>query len=54
MTQEHSKLYNYLSIFESESKRKLAMQSRRFDLLSPFLDMLSRTSYEGLHKQVRD
>lgn len=52
MTQEHSKLYNYLSIFESESKRKLAMQNRRFDLLSPFLDMLSRTSYEGLHKQV--
>ena len=52
LTQEHSKLYNYLSVFEGDAKRKLAMQQRRFDLLAPLLKALSKSSYELLHKQV--
>lgn len=52
LLQEHSKLYHYLSEFEADTKRKLAMQSRRFDLLNPLLGALNRSSYEVLHKQV--
>lgn len=51
--QEHSKLYHYLSVFELDSKRKLAMQARRFDLLSPLLKALNKSSFDVLHKQVR-
>jgi hypothetical protein len=52
MTQEQSKLYHYLSVFELEPKRKLAMEARRFDLLAPVLKALNRSSFEVLHKQV--
>ena len=52
LTQEHSKLYHYLSEFEADAKRKLAMEARRFELLSPLLKALNMSSYEVLHKQV--
>jgi hypothetical protein len=52
LTQEHSKLYHYLSVFEEDSKRKLAMQQRRCDLLLPILKALHKISFEVLHKQV--
>lgn len=52
MTQEQSKLYHYLSVFELDPKRKLAMEARRFDLLAPMLKALNRSSFEVLHKQV--
>jgi hypothetical protein len=53
LTQEHSKLYHYLSVFEGDTKRKLAMEQRRFDMLAPLLKALSKSSFEVLHKQVR-
>jgi hypothetical protein len=52
LTQEHSKLYHYLSVFEGDAKRKLAMEQRRFDMLAPLLKALSKSSFEVLHKQV--
>mmetsp|Transcript_33357 Transcript_33357/g.56006 ORF Transcript_33357/g.56006 Transcript_33357/m.56006 type:complete len:804 (-) Transcript_33357:146-2557(-) len=52
LTQEHSKLYHYLSAYEADSKRKLAMQSRRYELLAPILKALNISSYEVLHKQI--
>lgn len=54
LTQEHSKLYHYLSAFEAEPKRQLAMEQRRFDMLAPLLKALSKASFEVLHKQVSD
>ncbi len=53
LTQEHSKLYHYLSVFEGDHKRKLAMEARRFEMLSPLLKALNKASFEVLHKQVR-
>jgi hypothetical protein len=52
LLQEHSQLYHHLSLFESEAKRKLAMEMRRIDMLSPLLQQLNKASYEVLHKQV--
>jgi hypothetical protein len=52
LLQEHSKLYHYLTTFETETKRKLAMESRRIELLSPLLLNMSKASFEVLHKQV--
>lgn len=50
--QEQSKLYHYLSIYESELKRKLAMQGRRIELLKPLLLTLSRSAFDHIHKEV--
>jgi hypothetical protein len=50
---DHSKLYHYISAFEADTKRKIAMETRRVDMLEPLLDMLSKSAYEGLHKSVR-
>ncbi|RYG59693.1 hypothetical protein EON64_19970 [archaeon] len=52
LLQEHSKLYHYLSAFEPDLQRRLAMQLRRVDMLKPLLKSLNRSSYEVLHKQV--
>jgi hypothetical protein len=52
LTQEHSKLYHYLSVFEGDYKRKLAMEARRFEMLAPLLKALNKASFEVLHKQV--
>lgn len=52
LLQEHSQLYHHLSLFETETKRKLAMESRRIEMLSPLLAQLNKASYEVLHKQV--
>ena len=53
LLQEHSQLYHHLSLFETETKRKLAMESRRIEMLSPMLVQLNKASYEVLHKQAR-
>lgn len=52
LLQEHSKLYHYLQIFETETKRKLAMENKRFEILSPLLKILNISSYDALHKQI--
>jgi hypothetical protein len=48
----HSKLYHYLSPFETDFKRKIAMETRRIDMLEPLLLQLNKAAYEGLHKSV--
>jgi hypothetical protein len=52
LLEDHSKLFLYLTVFETDSKRKLAMHSRRVDMLSPLLSTLSLTAYDAQHKQV--
>eukprot|EP01035_Chromulina_nebulosa_P019382 gene19382-25250_t len=47
-----SKLYLYLSIFESDRKRKLAMYNKRIELLAPLLTQLNKSVYEAFHKQI--
>ena len=49
---DNSRLYHYLSIFEPDVKRKLAMESRRVDMLQPLIGKLSKTAFEALHKQL--
>ena len=53
MLYSQSRLYHYLAVFEPDLKRRLAMETKRTDILLPLLSALSRTAYEGLHKQVR-
>ena len=53
LLQEHSQLYHLLAGFEADSKRKLAMETRRVDMLQPVLDHISKSVYDVLHKQVR-
>ena len=50
--QDQSKLYHYLSLYESEVKRKLAMQGRRIELLKPLLSSLSRSAFDHIHKEI--
>lgn len=52
LLQSQSKLYHYLSAFEKDMKRLIAMQSRRIELLQPVISMISKTAFEALHKQV--
>lgn len=52
LLQDHSKLYHHLALFENDLKRKLAMELRRLELLSPVLKSLNKISFEVLHKQV--
>lgn len=52
LLQEHSKLYHYLSSFEIDSKRKLAMETRRLEILQSLLGSLNRTAFDVLHKQI--
>lgn len=48
----HSQLYLHLSIFEHDPKRKLAMHTRRQEMLAPLLAALSVSSFDVLHKEV--
>lgn len=52
LLQEHSKLYHYLAAFETDVKRRLAMENRRVEMLQPLLGTLSRSAFEILHKQL--
>ena len=52
MSQEHSKLYHYLATFETDTKRRLAMETRRLEILQGLLTSLNRAAFEVLHKQV--
>lgn len=49
---DHSKLYHYLALFESDIKRRLAMEGRRPLLLEPLLTSLNKAPFEALHKQI--
>lgn len=52
LVEDLSKLYLYIHVFETDIKRKIAMQTRRVDMLQPFLDIISRTAYDVQHKQI--
>ena len=54
LLQDHSRLYHYLATFESDLKRRVAMETRRIELLSPLLLLLSESVYEGFHRQVAE
>jgi hypothetical protein len=44
--QDQSRLYHYLSSFETDMKRRLAMDARRVDMLQPLLSSLSKVAYD--------
>ena len=52
LLQDQSKLYHYLALYETDLKRKVAMESRRVEFLSPLLLSLSRSAFEALHKSI--
>lgn len=52
LLQEYSKLYHYLAAFEKDVKRRIAMETRRLDMLVPIVNALNKVSYEVLHKQI--
>jgi hypothetical protein len=52
LLQEYSKLYHYLAGFEPDLKRRVAMETRRVDMLAPLLRSLNKISYEVIHKQI--
>lgn len=52
LVRQNSLLYHYLSSFEDDIKRKLAMELRRADMLKPFISTLGRSAYEKLHKEI--
>ena len=49
---DHSRMYHYLSVFETDIKRKMAMENRRVDMLRPLITQLNKAAFEVLHKQV--
>ena len=49
---DHSRMYHYLSVFETDIKRKMAMENRRVDMLRPLMTQLNKAAFEVLHKQV--
>ena len=51
LVREHGNIFHYLAAFESDIKRKLAMELRRVELLKTFLP-ISRTSFEVIHKET--
>jgi KIF-1 binding protein C terminal len=53
LLQDQSRLYHFLSQFETDAKRKLAMETRRVELLLPLLSQLNKSAFEVLHKQVQ-
>jgi len=50
--QDQSKLYHYLSSYEDDIKRNLALQNRRIDILKPLLSSLSTTAFGHFHKEI--
>jgi hypothetical protein len=52
LVRQHSLLFHYLSAFETDTKRKLAMELRRAEMLRPFVDSLGRNAFEKLHKEI--
>ena len=52
LLEDQSRLYHYLATFELDHKRKLAMETKRVELLQPLLPLLSLTAFEAIHKQV--
>eukprot|EP00605_Chrysophyceae_sp_TOSAG23-4_P001540 GSChrysophyteH1.ASY1.ANO1.1688.1 assembled CDS len=52
LVQEQSKLYHYLAAFETEPKRKMAMENKRIDMLTPLLGSLNPVPFEGFHKEL--
>jgi hypothetical protein len=52
LLQCYSKLYHYLSIYESDNKRLLAMKTRRIDLLETIIYTIKKSAFEALHKEL--
>ena len=52
LLQNQSKMYHYISIFEVDKKRKLAMEQRRLDMLLPIISSINRNAFDVLHKQL--
>ena len=52
LLQMQSKLYHFVAAFEPDTKRKLAMENKRIELLAPLLKALNRVAFEGLHKSI--
>lgn len=52
LLQCYSKLYHYLTVYETDPKRILAMETRRIDMLEPIIYTIHKTVYETLHKEI--
>lgn len=52
LLQNQSKMYHYLSVFEADKKRKLAMEQRRLDILLPIISAINKNAFDALHKQL--
>ena len=52
LLQNQSKMYHYLSVFETDKKRKLAMEQRRLDMLLPIVNTINKNAFDALHKQL--
>lgn len=52
LLQNQSKMYHYISVFEIDKKRKLAMEQRRLDMLLPIISTINRNAFDVLHKQL--
>eukprot|EP01041_Mallomonas_annulata_P004246 gene4246-8442_t len=52
LLQEYSQAYHLLAGLETDSKRRLAMENRRIDMLLPVIKNISKSAYDVLHKQV--
>ncbi len=50
--QEQSKIYHYLAVFDEEPKRRMGMENKRIEILSPLLSKLNPVAFEGLHKEL--
>jgi len=51
LVREHANMFHYLASFETDIKRKLAMELRRVELLKVFLN-INRTAFEVFHKEM--
>jgi hypothetical protein len=51
LVREHANMFHYLAAFETDIKRKLAMELRRVELLKQFLT-ISKTAFEVFHKEM--
>lgn len=51
LLREHANMFHYLAAFETDIKRKLAMELRRVEFLKKFLT-ISKSAFEVFHKEM--
>lgn len=51
LVREHANMFHYLAAFETDIKRKLAMEVRRVEFLKKFLT-ISKSAFEVFHKEM--